>query len=64
MGPVKTLVKQVCHSKKVVEKLYTSKAQMNSVGMELTAMTAQMKLGKRWGRRNGVDGDDRADETW
>lgn len=44
MGAVKTLVKSVVRSKKAVDRLYTAKAQMNSVTMELQSQAATMKL--------------------
>lgn len=41
---VKTLVKEVCRSKAAVTKLHTTKAQLNSVVMEMNAMAAQAKV--------------------
>lgn len=54
INAVKTLVKELVRSRKAVERLYMAKTHMNSVCMELTAMTAQMKIAETMGMSSHI----------
>jgi hypothetical protein len=51
---VKILAKEIVHSRKVRDRLLTSKAQMNSVIMSLESCLASIKMGESIGQAAGV----------